>query len=151
MSNFNYCPLVWMFSNATSLKKIENLQKRALRFLYNNFLLTYEELLDKSNSSTRNVKRLRFLCVEIYKTIKTKHPSFMKQIFEIRETNRNVREKYQLNLNIPNYDQVTFGKKSLDYVDRKFGTVYHTTLNLQKILKLSKLLSKIGTVLIASA
>ena len=22
MSNFNYCPLVWMFSNATSLKKI---------------------------------------------------------------------------------------------------------------------------------
>ena len=75
----------------------------------------------------------------------------MKQSFEIRETNRNVREKYQLNLNIPNYDQVTFGKKSLDYVDRKFGTVYHTTLNLQKILKLSKLLSKIGTVLIASA
>ena len=27
MSNFNYCPLVWMFSNATSLKKTENLQK----------------------------------------------------------------------------------------------------------------------------
>ena len=151
MSNFNYCPLVWMFSIATSLKKIENLQKRALRFLYNNYQLTYEELLDKANSSTMNVKRLRFLCVEIYKTINNLNPSFMKQIFELRETNRNVREKYQLNLNIPNYDQVTFGKKSLDYVDRKFGTVYHTTLNLQKILKLSKLLSKIGTVLIASA
>ena len=61
---------VWMFSNATSLlKKIENLQKRALRFLYNNYQLTYEELLDKANSSTMNVKRLRFLCVEIYKTI----------------------------------------------------------------------------------
>ena len=34
MANFNYCPLVWMFSNAVSLKKIENLQKRALKFLY---------------------------------------------------------------------------------------------------------------------
>ena len=65
MSNFNYCPLVSMFSNVTSLKKIENLQKRALRFLYNNYQLTYEELLDKANSSTMNVKRLRFLCVEI--------------------------------------------------------------------------------------
>ena len=64
MSNFNYCPLVWMFSNATSLKKIENLQKRALRFLYNNYQLTYEELLDKANSSTMNVKRLRFICVD---------------------------------------------------------------------------------------
>ena len=48
MSNFNYRPLVWMFSNATSLKKIENLQKRALRFLYNNYQLTYGEVLDKT-------------------------------------------------------------------------------------------------------
>ena len=34
ISNFNYCPLVWMFSSTQSLNKIENLQKRALRFLY---------------------------------------------------------------------------------------------------------------------
>ena len=34
MANFNYYPLVWMFSSAVSLKKIENPQKRALRFLY---------------------------------------------------------------------------------------------------------------------
>ena len=27
MANFNYCPLVWMFSSASSLKKIEKLQK----------------------------------------------------------------------------------------------------------------------------
>ena len=72
----------------------------------------------------------------------------MKQIFELRENNRNVREKYRLNLNIPNDNQVTFGKKSLRIVGPK--TVYHTTLNLQKILKLSKLLSKTGTVLTAS-
>ena len=98
MSNFNYCPLVWMFSNATSLKKIENLQKRALRFLYNNYQLTYEELLDKANSSTMNVKRLRFLCVEIYKTISNLNRSFMKQVFELRETKRNVCENTTLNL-----------------------------------------------------
>ena len=34
----------------------------------------------------------------------------MKQFFELKETNRNVRETYRLNLNIPNYNQVTFGK-----------------------------------------
>ena len=28
MANFNYCPLVWMFSSAVSLKKIKNLQKQ---------------------------------------------------------------------------------------------------------------------------
>ena len=133
MSNFNYCPLVWMFSNATSLKKIENLQKRALKFLYNTYQLTYEELLDKANSSTMNVKRLRFLCVEIYKTINNLNPSFMKQIFELRETNRNVRQKYRLNLNIPNYNQVTFGKKSL----RIFGPKIWNRLPLDYIFKKS--------------
>ena len=104
MSGFGYCPLVWMFANAKSLKKIENLQKRALRFLYNNYQLSYEELLDEANSSTMNVKRLHFSCVEIYRTINNLNPSLMKQIFELRETNKSVREKYRLNLNISNYN-----------------------------------------------
>ena len=34
MAKFNYCPLVWMFPNAVTLKKITNLQKRAMRFLH---------------------------------------------------------------------------------------------------------------------
>ena len=125
-----------MFSNATSLKKIENLQKRALRFLYNNYQLTYEEMLDKANSSTMNVKRLRFLCVEIYKTINNLNPSFMKQIFELRETNRNIREKYCLNSNIPNYNQVTFGEKSMRIFGPKIWNSLTYHIKLQKILKL---------------
>ena len=77
----------------------------------------------------------------------------MKQIFELRETNRNIREKYRLNLNIPNYNQVTFGKKSLRVFGPKISKnlPYHIKiLNLQKLLKLLKLLSKTGTVLIAN-
>ena len=33
LSNFNYCPLVWTLSSVKSLNKIENLQKRVLRFM----------------------------------------------------------------------------------------------------------------------
>ena len=66
-----------------------------------------------------NVKRLRFLCVEIYKTINNLNPSFIKQFFELRETNKKIREKYRLNLNISNYNQVTFGKKSLRIFGQK--------------------------------
>ena len=54
----------------------------------NNYQLLYEELLDKANSSTINVARLRFLCVEFRKTINNLNPSFMKHISELRETNR---------------------------------------------------------------
>jgi hypothetical protein len=35
MSNFNYCPLVWHFCGETNTKKIEKIQERALRFIYN--------------------------------------------------------------------------------------------------------------------
>ena len=82
MSNFSYCPLAWMFSNVTSLKKIENLQKRSLRFLYNNYHLSYEELLDKADSSTINVKKLRFYVWKFTKQINNPNISFMKQTFE---------------------------------------------------------------------
>ena len=33
-SNFNYRPLVWHFSSEKSMKKIEKIHERALRFLY---------------------------------------------------------------------------------------------------------------------
>ena len=116
-----------MFSNTASLKKIENLQKTALRFLYNNYQLSYEKLSDKANISIMNVKRLCFLCVEIYKTINNLDHSFMKQIFRLRETNRNVRENCRLNLNLPDYNEVTFGKKSLRKIGPRIwnSLVYH--------------------------
>ena len=80
MAIFNYCPLVWMFSSASSLKKIENLQKRALGFLYNNYEISYEELFLKSNRAAMNVNRLRILCTEIYKTINNFNPDFMRDL-----------------------------------------------------------------------
>ena len=84
-----------MFSNAVSLKKIENLQKRALRFLYRSYNTSYEDLLLKSGVSSINVTLLRTLCIEIFKTLNNLNPSFMKEIFSLRQTNRPVREKYK--------------------------------------------------------
>ena len=82
-----------------------------------------------------------FYAVEIYKTIINLNPSFMKQIFELRETNRNICEKYRLNLNIPNYDRVTFGEKSL----RIFGPKIWN--NLPYHIKSSKNLETFKTVI----
>ena len=57
-SNFNYCPIVWMFSSAKSLNKVEYLQKRALHFLYEDYVLTYGELLQKAGKETMKANRL---------------------------------------------------------------------------------------------
>ena len=113
MASFNYCPLVWMLSNASSLKKIENLQKRALRFLCNDYEISYKELLSKSSTCSMNVKNeLRSLCVELHKTIKKLNPDFMRDLFKLRFTNRPVREKYKMNMIIPEFNQVLMGRRA---------------------------------------
>ena len=59
-SDLNYCPLVCMFSSAKALNnKVETLQKRALRFLYEDYVSSYEELLQKAGKETTKVNRLR--------------------------------------------------------------------------------------------
>ena len=69
VSQFNYCPLVWMFCSAKLKQKQENIQKRALRFLYNDDESTYEELLHKAKKPTIEIRKLRTLATEIFKTI----------------------------------------------------------------------------------
>ena len=94
-SNFNYCPLVWMFSHAKSLKKVEALRKKVLCFLFDDCNSPSEEILKKSGKVCIEVNRLRYFCIEIYKTINSINLSFMKQIFQLGEANRTVPNQYK--------------------------------------------------------
>ena len=85
--------MVWLFSNGQSVNKIENLQKRTLRFLYDDFEASYEDLLSKVGKSTVNVRRLRTLCVEIHKTFNDLNPSFMNNIFKLKIESKNWNQK----------------------------------------------------------
>ena len=62
------------------------------------------------------LNRLRYICIEIYKTI---NPSFLKQIFQLRETNRTVRNQHKLNINVHKFNQVSYGEKGLTYYGPK--------------------------------
>ena len=37
LSNFNYCPLIWLFCNKGANKKIDRAHKRALKILHNDY------------------------------------------------------------------------------------------------------------------
>ena len=61
-----------------------------------------------------SVKRLRTPCIKVFKTLNSLNPNFMKKIFSLRQTDSLVLEKYKLNVDIRSYNQVTFGRKSLN-------------------------------------
>ena len=74
---------------------------------------SYETLLHKSGKTTVNVRNLRNLCKEIFKSLNNLNPVFLKEIFYFKESNRPVREKYKLIPQILKINQVKFGTKSL--------------------------------------
>ena len=66
-SQFSYCPLVWMFHSRALNNRINRLHERALRLVYKEPHLTFQELLDKDNSFTIHHRNVQKLATEIYK------------------------------------------------------------------------------------
>ena len=83
LANFNYCPLVWHFCPSDSIKKMERIQERAFRLLLDDYDSDYNQLLLKVNKPNLEIRRLKFLAIEIFKTINDLNPSYMKEIFEL--------------------------------------------------------------------
>ena len=110
-SNFNYCPLVWHFMSADDSKKVENVHKRALRFLNADDNVNYQDLLYNLGKTTMLVSRLKSLCIEIYKTLNGLNPAYMKNIFTKSQLRRSKRFTY--NLDVPRRNRKQFGTKSL--------------------------------------
>ena len=81
-SNFNYCPLIWHFTSSISTNKIEKIQERALKYLFDDNESSYDVLLEKSNRVEMTVYCLRTLCFEIYKTLNDLNPAYMKEIYK---------------------------------------------------------------------
>ena len=75
-SHSNYCPLIWMFCNKICYTVIDIIQKRALRALYNAYDLSLDELLQLDGSVRIHTMHIRFLMIEVFKTVHGSNPCF---------------------------------------------------------------------------
>ena len=92
-SQFNYCPLVWMFHNRTLNHKINKLHERALRIVYNDKNLTFKQLLDKDDSVTTHQRNLQKLAIEMYKVKNYLSPLLIQQLFKEKVNHYDLRNK----------------------------------------------------------
>ena len=67
-SQFKYCPLTWMCHSRKLNSKTNKLHERALRSVYNDFNLSFQQLLDKDTSFTIHHQNLQSLATEMYKS-----------------------------------------------------------------------------------
>ena len=114
-SNFNYCNLVWNFTSAKAINKIESVQKGALRFLFDDYKSSYETFLKTAEKNAMMVQRLRYICAEIYKTVNGLNSSYIKSAFKKSDTLRSKQMQHENNLKVPRPNYHEFGTKSLAF------------------------------------
>ena len=100
---------MWHFCFPKSLKNIEKTQERALGILYNDSASDYNQLLNNSSKASMEVKRLRKLALEIFKTLNNLNPEYMKEIF-YKTTNLT---HSPFNIKVNQNNTTKYGKKSL--------------------------------------
>ena len=93
MSQFSYCPLVWMCHSRTLNNKINKLYERALRVVYDDRQSTFEELFNIDKSVTIHQRNLQVLATELYKVYLGLAPELMNDIFKKRNVTYNFRKK----------------------------------------------------------
>ena len=113
LSNFNYCPLIWLFCGKGANKEIDRTHKRALRILYKDYESSFETLLTRSGSFKIHVKNLQKLMTEIYKSMNHLNPSLVWEFHEKKHVTYNLRIQYLCKL--PTIKTLGFGLESLSF------------------------------------
>ena len=113
-SQFNYCPLVWMFHSREINNRINNIHERALRLAYKDYQSSFEMLLRKDGSVTIHHKNLQLLVTEIYKVIHGIAPKIMNEIIQVKESKINLRSDTVFKEK--NISTTYYGQQSISYL-----------------------------------
>ena len=125
LSNFNYCPSIWHFCKESSSKQLEYLQERGLRYVYNDFVSSYDSLLDRANLATLHLNRIRAIACETYKIVKHTGPSYNHNLIQLRDSSHNTRGS--TNAFIPRVRTTRYGQKSLRFYGSKIWNMLPET------------------------
>ena len=111
MSQFSYCPLIWMFHDGRINNKVNKIHER---IAYRDGHSCFESLLERNNSVSLHQRNLQLLLVENVKTKENLNLSFMKDIFVERTENYNLRSRNTLQL--PKARTTTYGIESVSFL-----------------------------------
>ena len=80
ISQFNYCPIVWVCYGRGLNNKINNIYETALRIVYQDKKSSFETLLKRGKSTSIYMKNLQYLAAELFKVKNGLSPEIMEEI-----------------------------------------------------------------------
>ena len=137
-SQFGYCPLVWMCHSKGLNNRINKIQERALRIVYDDQISSFDDLLIKDKSVTIHTRNVQLLATEMYKVVNNISPEIMKEIFELKDCTHYCS---QFPFKSHNVRTVAYGTETLSYLGPKIWSIVPETL--KKISSLTEFKDKI--------
>ena len=116
-SQFNYCPLIWLFHSRIINDKINRFHERCLRLLCGNKSSSFEKLSQQIKSVTLQTRNLQILVTEMFKLCRNISPPIFSEIFHQRGNNYNLR--INSDFVMPDVRSVFHGNESISYLDPK--------------------------------
>ena len=133
LSQFGYCPLVWMFHNRTLNNRINRIHERALRIIYQDKNSSFDELLTTDNSYTIHHRNIQTVCIELYKVAYGVAPKIMRLVFPTKPA---IQYPWENIFQTNNIRTVTWGSESLSYLGPKLWSLL--PLHLKKLPTLKR-------------
>ena len=106
-----------MFWSRSMDRRINHLHERALRLVYNDYVTTFEKLLEKDGSIKIHYRCIHNVAIEMFKVRKNLSPSFMSEILVFSDNSKSLKcdDKFVR----PHIISVKYGESSL----RSFGPI----------------------------
>ena len=113
-SQFEYCPLTWMLHSRQLNNRINDLHYRALRLIYQENSMTFDELFKKDGSVKVHNRNIQKLVTEMYKVKHHLSPIIMHNIFPERNYN-GADLRSHTEFEIPQVNSVNNGQETLRF------------------------------------
>ena len=113
--------------------KINHVQERALRLVYQDYTTPFEDLLKKDGSLTFHHRNIHQVAIEMFKVKHDLSPPFMKEMFSHNKNSKGTRSGDTFAR--PNVDTVKKGEISL----QNFGLIVWNTMLPEKVKQCSTL------------
>ncbi len=111
-SNFSYCCHIWYFCSPTLKTRLEKIQYRGLRYVYNDYNSSYEVLLARSGMCSIDLLVQKTIVVEIYKSLHGIGATYLSDLFSFGKICTRSNSK---NLVVPRVDSTLYGLHSIRY------------------------------------
>ena len=118
-SHFNYCPIIWHFCSASDREKMESIQRRALRLVYKDKHLSYDDMLVRSNMIRLSLARLHSIAIETFKCMKGLNPEYISHLFIPNSNSIQTRQHSNLDIIVPYVKTTSYGLHSIRYIAAK--------------------------------